>query len=457
MDYLSTVGGLEFARVRRARSARASSYDQRGRNQDGWVIGPGESRALADLEGPGCIRHIFCTQFSRRVLGAGLLDPLEIAEAAPVVEMHNALGMYWEEPDPDYYRKVLLRITWDDDPNPAVLVPLGDFFGVCHSVPGNYSSALFTVSVKPEEEFIFGGSAALNCFIPMPFRRRALVELVNESELPITQYFHVDYELYASSLPDDVAYFHARWAREDPCLGWAPDLQTNSPEVNVPNLTGSENYVILDTEGTGHYIGCNLSVYHRQGTWWGEGDDMIFIDDDTWPPSLHGTGTEDYFTHAWGMQRRSDPYGGSILHDKDMPGYSAAYRFHVVDPIRFSERIRVTIEHGHANHLSDDWASTAYWYQLPPSPVTSILPVVRRLPHRAERPATPNTAHPPAGAEEEAAAKRAGYEGRRARFIEHQGRRVAGRIALTEGWEAGNRLASREIRERWRCGESGRV
>lgn len=74
---------------------------------------------------------------------------------------------------------------------------------------------------------------------------------------------------------------------------------------------------MLDVEGTGHYIGCNLSVYERQGTWWGEGDDMIFIDDDTWPPSLHGTGTEDYLTHAWGMQKNSALHGGSILHALD--------------------------------------------------------------------------------------------------------------------------------------------
>lgn len=440
---------LELARLRRARTARASSFDQRGRNQDGWVIGPGQTRALAEIDGPGAITHIFSTQFSRRVLGPGLLDPLATAEAAPVIEMHNALGMNWEVPDPDYYRKMLLRITWDDDPNPAVLVPLGDFFGVCHSVPSNYDSALFSVSVKPEEEFVFGGSAALNCFVPMPFRRRALVEVVNESDLPLCQYFHIDYELYDEPLAEDIAYFHARWSRQDPCNGWAPDIQANSPEVNVPNLTGAENYVVLETTGTGHYIGCNLSVFHRQGTWWGEGDDMIFIDDDVWPPSLHGTGTEDYFLHAWGMQNHGYHYGGSILHEQDLPGYSAAYRLHVADPVRFTERIRVTIEHGHANHLADDWASTAYWYQLAPSPVADILPVGQRLPHRAAAPEVPPTAHQPAGIGDEVAQRRASYESRRASFMERYDERVNHRIALTQEFESGNRAMARALRERY--------
>jgi hypothetical protein len=374
---------------------------------------------------------------------------LDSAEAAPVVEMDNALGMNWETGDKDCYRKMLLRITWDHDANPAVLVPLGDFFGVGHSIPSNLNSALFSVSVNPGDLFQFGGRAALNCFIPMPFRKHALIEIINESDLPLTHYFHVDYELYNRPLPDDVAYFHARWSRQDPCNGWGPDLLVNSPEVNVPNLDGANNYVVLDTEGTGHYIGCNLSVYHRQGTWWGEGDDMIFIDDDVWPPSLHGTGTEDYFTHAWGMQNHGYLYGGSSLHAQDVPGYTVAYRFHVVDPIRFTSRIRVTIEHGHGNHLSDDWSSTAYWYQLPPSPEATILPVSRRLPNRPADEQVPATAHLPVGSEDEAGARRTAYENRLSRFQDRYNQRIASRIALTDEWELGNRLAAAQLRERY--------
>ena len=115
--------GLDIARVKDARTGRCSSYDQRGRNQDGWVIAAGESVVLADVQGPGAITHFFITTFCRRVIGPGYLDPIETAETAPVIEMHNALGMNWEVTDPDYYRKVLIRITWDDASQPAVLVP----------------------------------------------------------------------------------------------------------------------------------------------------------------------------------------------------------------------------------------------------------------------------------------------------------------------------------------------
>lgn len=378
-----------------ARTARVSSWDQRGRNQDNWTIGAGETRVLADLEGPGQITHIWTTQFCRQVLGPGLLQPEDTEQTAPVLEIHNALGLNWEQPDPDYYRKVLLRMTWDDEPNPAVLVPLGDFFGIGHCLPNSYSSALFTVSAKPEESLIFGGSAALNCWAPMPFDRRAKIEIINENELPLTMYFYIDYELFRQPLPEDTVYFHARWTRSDPCDGWGPQLQTNSPETNVAHLSDEGNFVLLETTGSGHYVGCNLSVHHRQGSWWGEGDDMIFIDDDTWPPSLHGTGTEDYFNHAWGMQKNAFPYHGTIVHESDVPGYSVTYRQHVVDPVRFSSRIKVSIEHGHANHLSDDWAATAYWYQTLPSPPQHIAPLEQRLPHRPTTSPAPTPAAAP--------------------------------------------------------------
>lgn len=111
-----------------------------------------------------------------------------------------------------------------------------------------------------------------------------------------------------------------------PCSGWGNDLCVNSPEVNsVPNFDGKENFLMLDTKGRGHYVGCNLSVLHFQGSWWGEGDDMILIDDEE-EPSINGTGAEDYFNHAWGMQRNQSPYNGTIMHDGDTKGYQVSYR-----------------------------------------------------------------------------------------------------------------------------------
>jgi Protein of unknown function (DUF2961) len=441
---------LEIARVRDARSGRVSSWDQRGRNQDAWIIGPGETRALADLEGPGTVTHLWLTQYCRRVLGPGHLDPLDTAGAAPVLEIHNALGLNWEAADPDYYRKVLFRVTYDDGPEPAILVPLGDFFGVGHSMPASYASAFFTVSAKPEESLVFGGSASLNCYLPMPFRERILIEVINENDIAYGQYFHVDYELYRQPLLDDIAYLHASWRRSDPCPGWGPDLQTNSPETNVPNLTDEHNYLVLATEGRGQYLGCNLSVFHRQGSWWGEGDDMIMIDDDTWPPSLHGTGTEDYFNHAWGMQARAYPWHGAIVHEGDVPGYSVSYRFHGPDPIRFSERIRVSIEHGHANHLADDWSSTAYWYQLPPSPPAHILPMVDRLPTRPGTGPRPTPTAAPPGLRDEALAAREAAASRDATYRERYDERTRQRVERTVREEAANREQAQDLRRRFR-------
>ncbi|KAL3495880.1 hypothetical protein BJX62DRAFT_195270 [Aspergillus germanicus] len=224
----------------------------------------------------------------------------------------------------------------------------------------------------------------------MPFNKRARIEIENQNDEAYIQYFYIDYELYPEPLAKDTLYFHAHWRRENPTNGWAPStIQTNSLETQVKNLDGAANYVILETEGAGHYIGCNHSVWHAQGTWWGEGDDMIFIDDDTWPPSMHGTGGEDYFSQGWGMQKNAYPFCGTIIHEDDVPNTQVSYRWHLADPVRFSKRIKVTLETGHANHLRDDWSTTAYWYQTLPGPKLEILPVEKRLPKRPEVPAVP--------------------------------------------------------------------
>lgn len=362
------------------RSARVSSWDQSGRNQDYWMVPEQESVVLADLTGPGCITHIWMTSFCRIYEGPGIMNPLDNAKVAPVNEIHNALGLNRETTDPHYFRKVLLKMTWNDNSHPSVLVPLGDFFGIGHSMPSNFTSLPLNVSVKPSEDRHFGAQCSCSCYFPMPFGSRATIEIVNENERPLGLYFYIDYELYKQPLPEDTVYFHAQWHRELPCEGWGNDLQVNSPEVNsVANLTGEENYVVLEAKGAGHYVGCNLSVTHFQGSWWGEGDDMIFIDGEE-EPSLIGTGTEDYFNHAWGMQKNQFPFFGSILHESDFAGYQVSYRFHIADPIYFNESIKVTIEHGHANHLSDDWSSTAYWYQTLPGLPLAVPPVEERLP-----------------------------------------------------------------------------
>jgi len=153
------------------------------------------------------------------------------------------------------------------------------------------------------------------------------------------------------------------------------------------NTTGADNYLILDARGRGHYVGCNINIHNlratREWNWYGEGDDMIFIDDEPWPPSLHGTGMEDYFSCAWcPTQEYHGLYNGILLGGgPNWSGKVSYYRYHVQDPIMFERSIRVTIEHGHNNHRSDDYSSTAYWYQTEPhNPWKPMAQVEGRLP-----------------------------------------------------------------------------
>ena len=434
----------DLVRIKDARTARASSWDQTGRNRDNWIIMPGEERVLADLQGPGSINHIWMTQSCRIHPGPGQIDP--DAWGVPMLEIHNALGVNWEVVDPDYYRKIVLKIYWDDQETPSVIAPLGDFFGLMNSLSGSYDSLPLAVSAKEGELNTFGGSASFNSYFAMPFNKRARVVVENQNDIPYLQYFYIDYELYPEALSDDIAYFHAHWRRQLPNLGWGPDLQTNSIEVNVPNLDGKDNYVVLETEGEGHYVGCNLAVRHFQGSWWGEGDDMIFIDDDTWPPSLHGTGMEDYFGHAWGMQHNSFAMNGTMVHEENVPGFHHSYRFHITDPIRFKKRIKVTFEHGHANHLSDDWSSTAYWYQTLPSPQLEIPDVDARLPLRpldrvVEAP-LPDLSADQKRAREATAA-------RMEKFVTARDAMHAQRKTQIDEWEKGNLEQARRIRAQY--------
>ena len=160
--------------------------------------------------------------------------------------MENAEGVNWEINDPDYYRKVLIKMTWDDFDGPSVLTPLGDFFCIGHSMPASFSSLPFNVSSRPCEERTFGGTAAMTCYFPMPFNKRAKIEIINENERPLGLFFHVDYELYHEETKN-IAYFQAAWRRDMPCAGWGNDLCVNSPEVNsVPNLDGKDNFQMLD-------------------------------------------------------------------------------------------------------------------------------------------------------------------------------------------------------------------
>ena len=345
---------INLAKIKNAKTLRCSSWDTSGRNRDGWTIKPGETRVLADINGTGCINHIWMGQSSG-------------------------------------YRDVLIKIYWDDEKYPSVLCPLGDFFGLGHEIVNSYQSLLFSVSTNNNNQFNQG--CALNSYVQMPFRKSARIELSNEGNSNHGQYFYIDYELYKEPFGEDIAYFHTQWRRENPCDGWEHGIGVNMPEADIVNkecLAWDNNYVILDAKGRGHYIGCNLSVTNFRGDWWGEGDDMIWVDGYKWPPDLHGTGSEDYFNQAWGMQSNaflrngSSVFEGAMIRKNNAPwaegSYQTSYIFHIENPVRFQKEIKVTIEHGHGNHLSNEYSSVAYWYQIEPHRKFGILPVKKRKP-----------------------------------------------------------------------------
>ncbi|MEX0720754.1 MAG: glycoside hydrolase family 172 protein [Balneolaceae bacterium] len=336
-------------------SERISSYDRSGANDDGnWQdqIQPDETRTIGEVEGPGIIKHIWTT----------------IASS-------------------EYYhlKKIVLRMYWDGEENPSVEVPIGDFFGLGLGKYNLYDSEFTSV----------GSQRALNASFPMPFRESARITVTNEGEQAIDAYYYnIDWEKH-ESLPEDVAYFHAQYHQEVPTEGWTTDWELNSdPEINTKqNTTGEDNYVILEAEGKGHFIGVSHSIIQNQGDWWGEGDEMIFIDGAE-EPQIHGTGAEDYYLGAWcyggcainpfGHQKPEfdyDEYGNPINGGDDRGAEWTVYRFHSESPVTFNESIRVTIEHGHANHRSDNYYTAAYWYQTEPHAPFPELPAVdERIP-----------------------------------------------------------------------------
>ena len=347
----SPLAGLPFLRA--AASRRASSWDRTGGNVDYISVEPGQNALLGELDGPGCVRHIWIASNSA---------------------------------DRHFLRKVILRVFWDDEPLPSVECPLGDFFGVGHARVNHFASLPVNMVTGPR--VIGDNRAAMNCFFPMPFAQGARFEIRNDSDQPLDQlYFNIDYETY-SSLDDRLGRFHAQWRRENPTVAVSTTPTTTDPPGNAgrnltvdqnhsypeKNLSTDQNYVILEAEGWGHYVGCllnvtNVNAFHQGTPWFGEGDDMIVIDGEPWPPRLHGTGTEDYFLAAWGLPGMySMPYHGVTCGTDswNSAGQWSMYRFHVEDPVYFRESIRVTIEHGHANNQSNDYSSVAYWYQAEP-------------------------------------------------------------------------------------------
>ena len=288
------------------------------------IIQPGETFTMAEIEGPGCLQHIWLTPTGN-------------------------------------WRFYILRMYWDDEEEPSVEVPVGDFFGMGWGEYAHLNS--LAVCVNPGRAF--------NCYWQMPFGKKCRITMENIDVNPTRLYYQVDYVL--TDIPDDAAYFHAQFRRP------APDRE-------------KEAYTIVDNiQGKGQYIGTFLAWQVNNNGWWGEGEIKFYMDGDQQFPTICGTGAEDYFCGSYNFdvggqyKEFSTPYSG--LHQVIRPdgAYQAntrfgLYRWHITDPIRFDKDLRVTIQDlgwrsgGRYLKQGSDIASVAYWYQTEPHQAFPPLP-----------------------------------------------------------------------------------
>lgn len=309
-------------------------------NYDNYRVAPGATHVLMDEEGPGVITHIWITFLAP--------EPQD-----------------WAPQGAANHQEMLLRMYWDGNQRPAVESPVGDFFANCFG----RRSEVVSLPVVVED------ADSYNCFWHMPFRKSARIEIENQGDKPIALlYYNIDW-IKKEKLADDTPYFYAQYRQEYP-------------------VEHGKDYVVLETEGKGHYVGTVLAVRTRSPSWFGEGDEKIYIDGEQ-KPSIWGTGTEDYFLSAWGLKTTSTPYFGVPYFDQwgIVGGHTSAYRWHVGDPITFNTGIKVTLEHfgwispdenpnyksSSWNEREDDYSSVAFWYQTGQPTFTA------RAPHARER------------------------------------------------------------------------
>lgn len=339
----------DLAKPHEGRSARESSshrlptgeYDPDS-NADNSNVKPGETKVLLDAKGPGEITHIWMT----------FLGP----------EPHP-----WAKSGAANHQEMLLRIYWDGRPQPDVEAPVGEFFACGFGMRTEVQSL----------PVIVDDGDAYNCFWRMPFRGAARIELTNQGDKNIALlYYNIDW--IQKQVAEDTPYFCAQYNQAYP-------------------VEKGKDYVVLDAEGKGHYVGTTLFVRSRSPEWFGEGDEKVYIDGEE-KPSIWGTGTEDYFLAAWGLKKNSTLYFGTPWAEEwgILGQRTGAYRWHIQDPLVFNKSIRFTFEHfgwlpvdenptgAHDswNEREDDFASVAYWYQVGPTKKFARVPSAkeRRLP-----------------------------------------------------------------------------
>ncbi|WP_138379568.1 glycoside hydrolase family 172 protein [Luteithermobacter gelatinilyticus] len=303
-------------------------------------LDPGESLILADIEGPGIIRHIWLTT-------------------------HPKLALL---------RGVLLRFYWDGQKHPSIEAPIGDFFGFAHGQTPPFETAVHSVGEKN----------GMNIWLPMPFLTRARVEIVNESETRMPLFFQIDYTL-GDKISTRTGRLHVSFRREN------PTQKTHDLEI------------LNRRSGPGRYIGAVFGVRPLDKLWWGEGEFKAYIDGDTDFPTIVGTGAEDYVGLSWGIQQNAFRYHGANWREKNSvsdTGLVSMYRWHLLDPITWETAFRATIQQighnptGSAREIEDykaelyeredDWSVTTFWYEPVPSaplpPIPSIHERMANLP-----------------------------------------------------------------------------
>jgi hypothetical protein len=305
----------DLPRIKAFSAGRVSSGNRyAGSNDDSKRIMPGETFVMADLTGPGVVSHIWLTAADN-----------EFA---------------WQ-------RLVRLRVYYDGRKTPSIDVPLGDFFGVGHGYDRNLDSMMVRDSS-------FG--RARNSYWPMPFRRSCRITVTDEGRRPVTMfYYHVDWQRHPS-LPADAAYLHAYYRQERPAAR-------------------GRNYEFVNIKGTGHYVGTVLNVIQSQVGWFGEGDDLFFVDG-AGHPQILGTGTEDYVNEAWGLRVSGGLWSGTPVAEGELVGARlTGYRWHIPDPVPFTKSLWAGIEHAGWTYNPDGslraafeerpdfFSSVAFWYQ----------------------------------------------------------------------------------------------
>jgi hypothetical protein len=314
------------ARAEPGASSAGSMLGQGWKIRPCITLEPGSTTTLADIKGPGVVQHIWITV--RR----------------------------------EAYRDCLIRFYWDGEDSPSIEVPLGDLFCNGHGLRCNVTSV--PIAVNP--------SGGFNSYWPMPFRKRARITIENQRWEAIPGFFYqITYAL--TEVPEKAAYLHAQWRR------------------SMTMRQQPEHTILEGIRGQGHYVGTYLAWEQLSNGWWGEGEVKFYIDGDGEFPTICGTGTEDYFGGAWGFggEPYSTAYLGYPFYRKE-PGEvpkHGLYRWHIIDPIRFRQELRVTIQalgwwpNRKYEPLTDDIASVGYWYQAEPhAPYPEMLPPEARWP-----------------------------------------------------------------------------